>query len=133
LHYRSRLSIFQVLVYAESMYRFNKAEVFKGRATQFPVCLVDASANQLPTSGITAAFLRIENEDGSFIEKQSTAGIVWGISPEQTFLQIFPFTKEETALFKSGLDMKVWLKLVFGENEMKYEIPAYLKVYDEVY
>ncbi len=114
------------------MYKFNKSVVYKGRATQIAVCLVDDQNLQLPTQGITGSFVRIENEDGSFIEKAASTGIAWGVV-EQTFLYIYPFTKEETMLFKKGTDKSLFLKICFGDNCYKYEYKTFLKVFDDIF
>ena len=114
------------------MFKMNKAVVYKGRASEIAVCFVDQDCNNLHTCGITGSFLRIENQDGSFIEKAASSGIAWG-APESTYMYIYPFTAEETALFKLGVDLSVYLKIVFGANSMKYEFKKFLLVMNDVF
>ncbi len=114
------------------MFKLNKATVYKGRAAQIPVCFVDEDGVNLHTCGITGSTIRIENQDGSFIEKAASTGLAWG-TPDQTYLYIYPFTSEETALFKNGTEKSIFLKVIFGENCMKYEFKKFLTIFDDVF
>lgn len=114
------------------MYKFNKAIVYKGRANEIAVCFVDENYNSLPTCGISSSSIRIENEDGSFIEKVATQGLAWGL-PDKNYLYIYPFTADETNLFKAGVDKSIFLKISFGADCMKYEFKKFLTVLDDVF
>ncbi len=114
------------------MYKFNKACVYKGRASQIAVVFVDENGVNLHTCGMTASTIRIENEDGSFIEKVAGSGISWG-APDQTYLHLYDFTPEETALFKKGLERSIFLKISFGTPFLKFEFKKFLNVYEDLF
>ncbi len=114
------------------MYDFNKATIYKGRAVQIPVCFVDSDKQNLPTCGITGSTVKIENQDGSFIEKAAATGIAWGVVC-QTYMYIYQFTPEETALFLPGNDLSLYLTILFGENHYKYEFKKFLTVVEEIF
>ncbi len=113
-------------------YRLNKGFIYKGRAAQVAVCFVDDNANNLHCCGITGSSIRIENQDGSFIEKDASTGIAWGI-PDLTYMYIYPFTPEETALMKARIDGSIWLKIKFGADSMKYEMKKFITVAEDVF
>jgi hypothetical protein len=114
------------------MYKTNKAQVTRGQAGEVAATLVDPQGNAFFTCGLTGITMRIENEDGSFLEKAASTGTSWGL-PEKTYMYIFGFTPEETALFKVGSDLSVWLKCSFGVNDTKYEMARFLTVMADLY
>ncbi len=115
------------------MYELNKAVINKGRAAQVAVCLIDTlSGANLFTCGMTSTVIRIENQDGTFIEKVAATGLSWGL-PDPTTLHVYEFSADETALMKTGVDRSVWVKVIFGANFMKYEMKKFLTVQDDAF
>lgn len=95
------------------------------------VFYVNEAGQQINITGLTAHYLKIHNQDGSWIEKQCTNGFVWGLPLNQTYLGIYSFSSEETALFKGGPMQSAFLKLCYGENVVWQEIKNYLFVYPD--
>jgi hypothetical protein len=114
------------------MYQTNKLKTYKGRACELALTLIDDLGNQLPTCGLTSAVIRIPNEDGSFIEKAASRGLVFGIC-ESTSIYVYAFTAEEAALFKVGRDMDVGLTIGFGTDSWKVSMKGALTVLNEVF
>ncbi len=131
--YRSRLVFFQGLDNYRTMYKFNKASVYRGRAYDLAVCYLDELSNQIPTNGLTSHYLKVQLQDLSWLDKLCGSGFGWGLQLNQTYLGVFSFTKEETALFKIGPNQSVFLKLCYGENIIYQEIKSYLFVYPEIF
>lgn len=110
----------------------NKPTIYRGRSAEIGILLVDDDSKNFHTCGITGSFLRIENQDGSFIEKAASTGLAWGL-PDLNYLYVYPFTDVETNAFNLGVDLSVWLNIIFGANSMKYEKKKYLTVLEDVF
>ncbi len=116
------------------MYRMNKQTLFRGRAAQVCVTFVDKNNNneQLFTCGITGSKIRVQNEDESFTEKVASSGLVWGI-PQKTYIYIYDFTAEETALMKLGADQSLFLQIDFGADFSRHEMKQFLTIIDDAF
>ncbi len=113
------------------MFRANKVICYRGRAYDMGVFYLDDGNNQITTAGLSAHYLKIQNQDGSWCEKQCVSGFGWGLELNKNYLGVFSFTKEETALFKLGPNQSVFLKLCYGENVVFQEIKSYLFCYPD--
>ncbi len=111
------------------MFKANKVVCYRGRAYDLPVFYLNESLNQINTFGLTDHFLKIQNQDGSWIEKQCLNGFQFGLPLNRTYLGVFSFSAAETALFKLGANQSVFLKLIFGDNVVFQEIKSYLFCY----
>ena len=115
------------------MFKTNVMTCYKGRAYELGVFYIDANSNEISIAGLTGHYLRIQNQNGTFIEKMVTAGFGWGLQLNQNYLGVFAFTKDETALFKVGANQSVFLKLVYGDNVVWQEIKGYLTVLPDLF
>ncbi len=113
------------------MYQINKATVYKGRAAEFSVIYVDEKGNEYDTCNCTSALVRIENQDGTFLEKAPSTGIIWGTT-KKTYLHVYTFSAAETALFKAGIK-PLQVKLSYGENYSKIEFKEFLTVLNDLF
>lgn len=114
------------------MYQTNKASLYRGRPHDLVVTLVDSAGEQFHTCGFTGTMIRLEKQDGSFLEKTPSGGFQFGVL-NPTFMQVFSLTAEETALLKLGPEQSVFLKIIFGANSAKYQLKRFLEVSEDIF
>lgn len=113
---------------------FQKLEtpkIVRGRPARIPVIMADAGT-KIPTYGLQALSILIENETGPKLEKAAAGGISWGPG-DATWLYVFDLTADETALLKTGPSQPIFLKITFSDAVLKYALQNFLVVANDAF